>query len=343
MAKIIWKSEKDKYEAIGFLAREGVVSNIEANVPTKFIDRFKERFKGRFIGKPYDIGNKKGGDQYRITLSHLDGCPQFLSEHVDGKTKRRINDTNFIRELVDDFGFIFTSSAQNSDLIRSIVEQMGEEKYSWFKSTFYPNETFVKQLTEASNDTRHAIIKNHTGTNALHHLSAERKAKKDTRDISGAKNNYSEEQLQRIGWVGERYFYKLLKDKNPEIYDRLNLDITNEIEIEWFNKGFDTKQEWKDKSVGKGCDMYVVANGKKQYIEIKSSRKGSRLFTMTQNELLTMKEHTEDYYLVKINYLERLLNNKAVEVHVYSNPYVTFFNPEHMKTVTFEMGGDSDE
>lgn len=344
MAKIVWSSEKDKYEAIGFLAREGVVTNIEANVPTKFIERFKERFKGKYIGKPYDIGSKKGGDQYRITLSHLEGCPQFLKEHVDGKTKRRINDTNFIRELVDDFGFVFTASAQNSDLIRSIVEQMGDEKYSWFKTSFYPNETFIRQLVEASDETENVVVKEYAGTDKLQQISPKKsKKKKGKKGFSNIKSNYSEEQLQKIGWIGEHYFYELLKNKNPEIYKKLNLEVTTEVEVEWFNKGFELKEDWKDKSVGKGCDMYVIANGNKLFIEIKSSRKRSRLFNMTQKEILQMKKHSEDYYLVKINYLEHLLEKKEVEVCICSDPYSVFFNPEHIKSVTFEMDGDLDE
>ena len=349
MGKIEWPSEKDKYEAIGFLAREGVVTNIEANVPKKFIERFKERFKGKYTtGVPYLVGEKKGGDQYRITLSHVEGCPDFLLKQVDGKTKRRINDTNFIRDLVDNYGFIFTSSAQNSDLIRSIVKEMGDEKYKWFSSTFYPNETFLSSLTKVSSNVDNVVVINQsekieTDTETPS-SKVDKKVKKKRKKTNIIKENtYSEDQLQRLGWIGEKYFYELIKSRNKELLKSMEIGSSETCEIQWFNEGFEQKSEWTDKSIGKGCDMYIIENGQKYFVEVKSSRKNPRAFTMTRNELLKMEQQKEKYFLIKINYLERLLKEGNAEITVFRNPYDKFFKTKLMKTVTFELEGDKDE
>jgi hypothetical protein len=58
MAKIVWETEKDKYEAIGFLARKGVVQNIEANVPDKFID-LKRDLRGGMLVDPIQSERKR--------------------------------------------------------------------------------------------------------------------------------------------------------------------------------------------------------------------------------------------------------------------------------------------
>lgn len=66
-------------------------------------------------------------------------------------------------------------------------------------STFYPNENFVRQLTEVSNDTQNVIVKNHTGINTLHQTSSKetKTAKKKVKGFLETKSNYSEEQLTK--------------------------------------------------------------------------------------------------------------------------------------------------
>ena len=64
MAGFTWTSDKDKFEAIGFLARPGVVDTISAQVQHKYIENFKERFAGKYSKEyPYDVGENKYGYQ----------------------------------------------------------------------------------------------------------------------------------------------------------------------------------------------------------------------------------------------------------------------------------------
>ena len=42
MSKIEWPSEADKFEAIGYLAKPGVIDTIEATVPADKLKKFKE-------------------------------------------------------------------------------------------------------------------------------------------------------------------------------------------------------------------------------------------------------------------------------------------------------------
>ncbi len=51
MAGFTWTSQKAKMEAIGFLARPGVIESISAQVQHKYIERFKERFAGRYTSE----------------------------------------------------------------------------------------------------------------------------------------------------------------------------------------------------------------------------------------------------------------------------------------------------
>ena len=48
MSRIEWKSVEDKYEAIGYLAKPGVIETIEATVPEDKLDKFKEDIRKSF-------------------------------------------------------------------------------------------------------------------------------------------------------------------------------------------------------------------------------------------------------------------------------------------------------
>lgn len=341
MAKIVWKTKRDKYEAIGFLARKGVVQNIEANVPDKFIDRFKKRFKGKYIGGPYPVGKKKGGDQYRITLNHIDGCPDALKKNIDGKTKKRINDTNFIRELVEDYGFVFSSTEQNGDLIRSIVEGIGQKEFEWFKSTYYPGESFVQSLLKSVDGTEKSAMIVEESATVKPKTSKKSKSSKSVKKKS--QKRFSDEQLLQIGWIGEKHIFDLLARKDKELLDKLDVKIDSDFEVEWFNKGFETNSNWKDKSVGKGCDMYLIDGDRKLFIEVKSSKRAPGFFTVTNKELQTMKKSVESYYLLKINYLEKLINSGQAEICVYNNPFKKFFEVKKIKEIVFLTGDEENE
>ncbi len=340
--EIVWASEKDKYEAIGFLARRGVVQNIEANVPTRFIERFKEKFKGRYTSnQPYDVGNKKGGEQYRITLNHLYGCPEFLKKQVDGVTKVRINATGFIRELVNNYGFMFSCSEQNGELINSIVQEKGKDAYEWFKSTYYPNTKFLDGLNQKSEENHGIVVKG----NREKSISTKKRQKNSVKKVKKENSSvqFSDDELLRMGWIGEKFFYNLITTKNQDVFNELGLDYAEDINVNWFNSGFDSQPDWCDKSVGKGYDMEILAGRRKLLLEIKSSKKKPGYFSMTGKELETMERKDKQYFIVKIDYLENLLSADNVEITIYKTPYLKFFKTEKVKTITFIIEGDENE
>lgn len=51
MSRIEWKSIEDKYEAIGYLAKPGVIETIEATVPEDKLDKFKEEYIRKIFGR----------------------------------------------------------------------------------------------------------------------------------------------------------------------------------------------------------------------------------------------------------------------------------------------------
>ena len=120
MAKLKWKSEEDKFEAIGYLAIPGVISSIEPTVSKDKKARFEKEYKGKFSdGYPYTAS--KYGYQFRIYLGDTDGCPDSLRSSLDGAYGNRLNNTDFIKELVEKYGFKFTREPQNSEYIRDCV------------------------------------------------------------------------------------------------------------------------------------------------------------------------------------------------------------------------------
>ena len=92
---------------------------------------------------------------------------------------------------------------------------------------------------------------------------------------------------------------------------------------------------WKDKSVGQGCDIVIENEDRKIYLEIKTSKRKSSLFTMTSNEMQLMEQKNSDYYLVKINSFENILTGNSPEVYIFDVPYDRFFKTDKMKEATF--------
>ena len=64
---------------------------------------------------------------------------------------------------------------------------------------------------------------------------------------------------------------------------------------------------------------------------------------MTSNEMQKMRDEAERYYLIKIDYLERILKGESPEVMVFDSPFDTFFRPEKMKEAIFKAEGDANE
>lgn len=338
MGKINWVSSEQKYEAIGYLATPGVIDVIEATVPADKVKKFKEEFRGRYTSEfPYVTkAGSKFGYQFRIYLSDTEDCPEFLETQLDDTYKNRINNTAFIRELVLEFGFTFTHQSQKTNQIEKLMAghyqsgQSTRNEITAFNKGARVYQEFIfdlsRKIKEYSLPAPLMVL-----PEAKNHNKAIKS--RENRDI---RNVYLRQQLQYLGWIGEEYFYKNLISGNKEILRILN--ISGEYTVEWFNEGCVYLPIWEDKSVGKGCDMCISVGDKKLFIEVKSSKRNSPYFVMTSNEMQLMHKKNENYFIVKINYLEKLLINSNPEVMIFHKPYDLYFKPEKMKEATFVMG-----
>lgn len=339
LSKIEWPSEADKFEAIGYLAKPGVIDTIEATVPADKLKKFKEEYHNKYsIEFPYVTkAGSKFGYQFRIYLSDTEGCPDFLATQLDEKYKNRINDTSFIAELVNEYGFQFTKKLQNIEIIRNSVRRKGANQIKSFEKGFRVYSDFLYDLSEKMNEDNLPQLR-------IVQPKATGKSRGRKLKSSGEmKSSFTREQLFKLGWLGETYIYKMLFEKDASLLRMLGVSVSDNYTIEWFNEGVCIGKEWEDKSVGQGCDIILSVGSDKKYIEVKASKRKNALFTMTSNEMQKMKDAAGKYYLIKIDYLEKILKGESPEVMVFDAPYDTFFKPEKMKEATFKVEGDANE
>ena len=339
LSKIEWPSEADKFEAIGYLAKPGVIDTIEATVPADKLKKFKEEYHNKYsIEFPYVTkAGSKFGYQFRIYLSDTEGCPDFLATQLDEKYKNRINDTSFIAELVNEYGFQFTKKLQNIEIIRNSVRRKGANQIKSFEKGFRVYSDFLYDLSEKMNEDNLPQLR-------IVQPKATGKSRGRKLKSSGEmKSSFTREQLFKLGWLGETYIYKMLFVKDASLLRMLGVSVSDNYTIEWFNEGVCIGKEWEDKSVGQGCDIILSVGSDKKYIEVKASKRKNALFTMTSNEMQKMKDAAGKYYLIKIDYLEKILKGESPEVMVFDAPYDTFFKPEKMKEATFKVEGDANE
>lgn len=134
-SNIIFDTDDDLFEAIGYLAKPGVILQIEAQVPAD--GNKDEEFRFYFPEQTYrPISMKetasgiptKFGPQYRIYLGSIENCPNSIKNNLgkgQGKSvKARINRSRFVILLVHFFGFKF-GYEQDLNLIRKKVIQYG--------------------------------------------------------------------------------------------------------------------------------------------------------------------------------------------------------------------------
>lgn len=340
VSKIEWKSDKDKFEAIGYLAKPGVVASIEVTVPSDKLDKFKEDYAGKYSEEfPYVTQpGSKYGYQFRIYLSDTEGCPEFLQKYVDKKYGNRINDNRFIAELVKNYGFRFTKAPQNDDRILEQIREKAGEFVSDYQRGYQVYSNFLQLLSDK--------MKQNTvpSANIVQPKVSVRKASgRKSKKTEVMKSAFTTEQLFRLGWLGELYIYKLLYKKDKALLEALQINPADLYNVEWYNEGAAVNKKWSDKSVGKGCDITITINKKKLYIEVKSSKRKNGLFVMTSKEMKKMRDKGDNYYLIKVNWLEKLLKNESPDMYVFSSPYDLFFKPEKMKEATFRVEGDIDE
>ncbi len=357
MANWEWPSIADKLEAIGYLAVPGVISSIEATVPKGKTEQFKEEYKGSY-SEEYPYEADKYGRQFRIYLNDTEGCPDFLRDHLDGRYGNRINNTQFIDELVKEYGFKFTKAPQDTELIRTIVfrkHQMPD--LDAFRKGFDGYREFVHHIEE--------LVKtedNLTRPNTLDYEERTISRRSEKRGDGGEErivSGFTPNQMLKLGWAGEEYIAYLLKNRDETLLEELSIPKDCDYEVEWFNDGVQDAEEdyqvtdntkkhpfiegvkkWDDKSVGKGCDIVIrLVTGNVIYIEVKTSKRSYPYFSMTSVEMQEMELRREKYVLLKINNFERLLKDESPDIIAIIDPFEKLFHPKQMKEATFVVGG----
>lgn len=352
MSKILWPSTADKYEAIGYLAIPGVVAAIEATVPIGKEDRFREEYKGRFTAE-YPYTANKYGNQFRIYLNDVEGCPTFLLEQLDSTYGCRINDTSFIKELVLDYGFCFTRGEQNYELIKTIAfKKANPAERDAFRKGINVYRDFIGDL-EKRIFSEDSLSEPTISEEKPQKTPSEKRLRSLPQQESVT--SLTPNQALNIGWLGEAYFYSLLEKKNADVLNALGMSSSTSYEIDWFNKGYNEAEtvyegvdpkhiepvkQWVDKSVGKGCDIVVKRPGESDiFIEIKTSKRTAPVFSMTTTEILKMEKEADHYFLVKINNIEKVLYDERPDVMVFNTPFDIFFRPNRIKDATFYLRG----
>lgn len=129
-------SDREMFEIIGYMARPGRITSIEAEVPKDGRDKTFERlFPGQKY-RPIELGDTPSGmpnklsPQFRINFGNLRNCPQILRVNMgkgNGSCVGRINKSKFVITIVQDYGFRF-GEYQDINAIRSIAIKSGYEE-----------------------------------------------------------------------------------------------------------------------------------------------------------------------------------------------------------------------
>ena len=320
--------DEERLEIIGYLAQEGVVKEITAEVPLRQSDEFQKKYGI----KPYIINSdKKYGYQFRIYLSDPEDAPQALKEALDSKYQR-LNDSKFVAELVDNYGFTFFGK-QNCNAIMDCAKKLSPKGYDSFLNGYNTNRDFISDLSKIIQN------KNLPDPNIVS-ISEEQKqpSKKTGRkksQIIDSNSTFSEEQLLSLGWSGEEYLYKFLSSGKKEAFMPFAIDADSVEDVIWFNQGHYFDENWIDGSIGQGGDILIKTSDVEYLIEVKSSKRRSPIFGMTSYEMQKMMEKRNQYYLAKIDYLENLIIGQAPTLRIFKDPYARFFNPASMQKAVF--------
>ena len=327
MGKISGLPDNERLAIIGYLAQEGVVREITAEVPLRKSAEFQEKYGI----KPYIIrSDKKYSDQLRIYLTDPESAPPLLKEALDTK-QPRLNDNEFIRELVDNYGFTFFSK-QNSQVILEKAKSLAPDDYDSFLSGYRINGDFIQALTEAvQSETIPVPVL--VPVPDVEERPRGRKKKKAAIPDSNAQ--FSEEQLLYLGWAGEEYLFKNFQTGTEEAFTPFGIDVQKVEDVIWYNQGYATTENWQDGSIGKGCDILVKTTDSELLIEVKSSRRRSPIFGMTSFEMQKMMECRDHYFLAKLDYLENLISGQAPSLRIFKDPYARFFVPAKMQKAVF--------
>ena len=330
MGKISSLPDDVRRELIGYLAQPGIIANITAEVPAKKCAEFETKYGV----KPYPVNSEhKYGDQYRVYLADPEGCPDVLRDALDQKYGR-LNDTVFIRELVDEYGFRFFRPTQDVQAIQEKAKAKGGTGYGEFLRGFQASKDFIDALKQSADQPGIAPV--------VQLVAASEKSKgkfsqrKSSHILFGDSNaGLSDEQLLHLGWIGEQYFYNSLVNNTNDILSLFGIKDYVNCKITWFNFGYESDSNWTDKSVGKGCDILIQDGARNIYIEVKTSKRKSPVFAMTSFEMQMMQEKKSDFFLVKIDNIEQLINKTAPNVRVFASPFEYFFVTSRMHSAVF--------
>ena len=149
-------------------------------------------------------------------------------------------------------------------------------------------------------------------------------------------NKFTDEDKFQIGWRGEKYFYYLLSNKINSLHEQLKFSHNETLlSVDWFNNGFEDNENWTDKSIGKGYDIDVKTSLRNFKIEVKTSWDNINYYTVTTNELKSMKDNENNYFLIKINKLFNTISDTTnPKLTVINNPILLLNNIDNFKTVT---------
>ena len=326
MGKISGLPDNERLAIIGYLAQKGVVDTITAEVPKKKIAEFKERYGV----EPYPIpSDKKYGNQYRVYLSDPDSAPPVLRAALDTKYSR-LNDSKFVSELIDNYGFTFFSK-QNSQKILERAKQQAPDSFNSFLSGYNTNSDFIKALTDT-------VQKGNLPIPTITSVSDEQermKGKKKKTLFFDSNTLFSDEQLMYLGWAGEEYLYRHLASGTEVAFAPFTIDVRNVKDIVWFNQGYTANKDWVDRSIGMGGDILIKTTDSEYLIEVKSSKRRSPIFAMTSCEMMNMQKLRNRYYLAKLDYMENLVSGQSPSLCVYKDPFERFFTPKRMQKATF--------
>lgn len=126
-------SENQMFEIVGYMARPGRVSSIEAEVPMDGRDDLFEKFFPGQTYRPITLGDTPSGlpnkisPQFRINFASVRNCPQILKANMgagNASCVGRINKSRFVLFVVQNYGFRF-GDWQNVDAIRKIATERG--------------------------------------------------------------------------------------------------------------------------------------------------------------------------------------------------------------------------
>lgn len=114
---------------LGYLAKQGRIVSIDAEIPEDRVTEFQTAFPGsEFMpitqGETANGNVMKQGCQFRINICNLDSCPMILANNIGAGRGRnisgRINKGAFVEKLVVNYAFKF-GSLQDPLAIRSAV------------------------------------------------------------------------------------------------------------------------------------------------------------------------------------------------------------------------------